>query len=68
MSLGKKDESSGAEPKSSNQSEEDAATIVQGNRFNDQKSDSTIKPAVVEETKIPLVNKDMITKAYQAEV
>jgi len=41
--------------------------IVPGNKANsiDKESESTIKPAI---TPVPGINKDMITKAYQAEV
>jgi len=41
--------------------------LVQGNNGKDIISDSTIKP-VEEAPKVMLPNKDMITKAYQAEV
>lgn len=69
LSQGPKDESSGAQPKSSNQSEDQSAMLVQGNKPLDKESDSTIKPAAAEQApKLPIINKEMITKAYQAEV
>jgi len=66
MSVGPKDESSGNPPKSSNQSEDQSALMIPGTKVIDQESESTIK--IQEAPKAPLINKDMITKAYQAEV